>query len=254
VICAPGAGYAQLDVTSDTTQTAVEKQQADALDHLVGRFVRGETPLLRGTLQAHDNASALGPPTSKDADIPLGDAFATFEDGGSGTTQLFVHHLATKQFVQLAQHGGASTDIYMILPEGTTGGRFGTCDACAPAFSPAPDSVDIADAQVSYQGAYSVTPMTISVTTSLAAVPPCSLTFADLAPMAPDSFVLEGAEMVSHVSSIYVVDPNAQCSDATPYTIDLYVNANAPWIFGVRNYKAGVTQQVCHQDPPGNAP
>jgi len=197
----------------------------------------------RGTLQADDNASAFGPGYA-DQSIPLGAAIADLQlnlnvGPGSPGSSLFVYSLPSQAYVQLQQPASDpnTTNVFMIEADNSSGGRFGPCLGCAPSFASLPMTFDLNGVS----GTYADVGLKITVSTKLAAVSPCTLTFADLKtlnfPTAFESFMPSGSVLVWHTSGAYT-EPGSQvgCAWADPYSIDLFFDPDHPWVFGVRNY------------------
>jgi hypothetical protein len=256
VSCDAHGGQAQLDSTTDPTEKAIEQQAASFLDGYVGQFVRGEAVLYTGTMDATTgNDVAPGSPAGS----------ATMKGGGmfgaltlsTGSSQLMVLDPAQQNYLIFSQSSGSpQTSVSPIFGYLTTGGNLVTCASCFPSLSKRPASIDVtslsATAQTEWEGE-----VYANVAANLTAVAPCSITYADIAAVngksdvvSGASFQAEGPDMVWHMSGVYNDAPNLQCGNATPYTLDLYVTTATPWDFGVRNYTAGATTRVCHQDPP----
>ncbi len=248
--CGPGSGLGLSD-SSDPVRADAERRGLSTLDFFVGRFLSGRVPVYRGTLQARDNASALG---STDDDIPLGPAVADLQLGidngvaGVGDS-LFVFRPSLKKYLQLHQPVSApgTTLVFMILDEGTSGGAFGPCQDCAPRFADLPQNIALNGAS----GSNTELGFATTVSTNLERAAPCSLTFEELETLdsweSSPMFESRGGEFVLHLSDQYV-DRSSEgdpCWPGTRYTIDVFVNASKPWIFGIRNFVAGSQFVAC---------
>jgi len=248
--CGPGSGSGRSD-GSDIVRAYAETLGLATLEALVGQFVGGGSLVYRGTLQADANESAFGPGHS-DQSIPPGPAIADLElnvDNGPGGlgSSLYIYSLPTLAYVQLQQPASDpdTTNVFMIDAYNQTGGQFGPCLGCAPSFASRPTMLDLKDVS----GTYVSIGLKTTVSTKLAAVSPCTVTFADLkilnAPSAFVNFVPSGNELVAHSGGAYHESQNQQCGWSYPYSIDLFFDPDHPWVFGVRNYVASKRYMFC---------
>jgi hypothetical protein len=255
--CGAGGASGQSD-GSDPVRAAAVKKQLDALEQIVGRYVRGASPVYRGTLAAHDNQSVFGlagnPQLYHDENIPMGEVLGGVDFDGNGAS-LILHSVASHKFIQLAQPAdkAATTDVYMILDESSNGGRFGTCASCVPSLRTSPAAITLDNLTVSGQVEYVPQPLVINVTAALTLASPCTVTLAELATLdtkagAMKAFTPVGGEIVQHVSDVlFTPDAGTSCGTAYPYTIDLFVDRTHTWIYGVRSYVAGTPYPMCQR-------
>jgi hypothetical protein len=251
-VCDSFGGHAQTDDASDPLRAAIEKGEVGILDGFAGRFVRGETTLYGGTFQAQSSTGPAPGSPLHTAQIPDGNVVAAL-DPSSAKTQLFVHSVAAKNYIQFAQESDPNvTSVFMILGEDTTGGLSATCTSCFPKLNLQPQAIDVDNLSVSAPTEWAGE-LRISATAHLRAIAPCTMTYDELATVdarTAGNFAPSGDEMVWHKAAVYNDAPNEQCGNATQYTVDLFIATTHPWDFGVRNYVAGQTTYVCHQDHP----
>src|SRR5262249_10011120 len=127
----------------------------------VGRWLRRDAVMYRGTIEAKDNQGLGQPPPPPgqagftDQTIPSQPAFATLEAAkqilSSGTNYddarvLAVHGTTTHQYVSLSQVAAQPglTIANMILGDTSVGGNDATCNGCAPGFAALPANLAIA--------------------------------------------------------------------------------------------------------------
>jgi hypothetical protein len=153
-------------VDPNASQDAQASAQGLAkLEDLVGRWLRGDVVVYRGTVHAHDNASALantevyGPrPDGVIADQPAlaaldlhptrgGDFSPVREDGPGQSATLVVHATTDKLLFTLGQSDAQTTTTLASFIEGdhTTATLATSCDGCAPSFwaKPATLAIDL---------------------------------------------------------------------------------------------------------------
>lgn len=256
--CGPGSGTGASG-SNDPVRADAEQHALRTLDWFVGRFVSGKVPVYRGTVQAHDNTASAFGAGNIDGDIPLGSAIADLQLGldngpaGQGDS-VFIFSPSTKKYLQLHQPANApgTTQVFMILDEGTSGGRFDSCLDCAPRFADLPPTIVLDGVS----GRDPESGFATTVSTSLARVSGCSLTFEELLTLDSSEslpmFERRGDEFVLHLrDSSFAADPSFatgtadSCRLATGYTIDLFVNASQPWRFGFRNFVVGEQYTAC---------
>jgi hypothetical protein len=256
----PDAGYYDYD-------TPVAKQAKTAglalLDGYVGKYLRGDSTVYRGTMSAHDNQSVLDESISgtsghtHDQSVPLGIAVASLTLAGD-TATLAVHGVTSLKFVDLWQDTkspSTTTSVGIILGDGESGGNSGTCSGCVPSFIARPPTIDFANIESTQvvnltsgigTRAHDVTLHTYA-TAHLTLVTPCELTFEDIAGLSGVAFTPQGDDMVSEFhGSAYSEDE--YCGIAY-YTIDLYINAANLADYGVRNFHQTAPDGGCGGAP-----
>jgi hypothetical protein len=260
-----------------TVQNYAQAQGLQFLDSFVGSYLRGDTTLYAGTLQASDNQSVLGLDCAgakcRNESINEGSAIGSLAVS-SGVATLTVHSLADHKYVVLTQSKSDAnvSSVSIVLPDSRQGGNTGTCTKCVTDFLAKPSSisfkdlVSIADVAVN-PGTDGGTgaPLSTHATGSLTLSHPCSLTFNDLVelnsmnglpisnngyePSVMNTFVLQDdGDMVATVQgSVYAYVGEEYCT--TSYTIDLYVNPSNLADYGVRNFQTfkpdASYEQVC---------
>ena len=181
------------------------------LDWLVGRYLRGDVKVYRGTAKSHDNASALantivyGP--RPDGDIPEGQAIALLDvrtatsgdwypshpDPQGESAYLVVHAVPASLHFILEQPTGTPglTEASLLSPVATTASLVMSCTGCLPSFASAPQTISFKDLTTTGtatvfmgyagQGGHDVS-VTETVTSSadLTRESPCALGFEDL--------------------------------------------------------------------------
>ena len=255
--CGPGSAYG-LSKTDDPVRSFAEATAMAALEAWVGRFYNGTSPVYRGTLEAHDNQSVF--PGFTDQTIPLGPALADIRPVTGGPEgdglSLFVYSDVTDRYIELQQPtlDPQTTNVFMILSKGTTGGRFGGCTDCASPFANAPSTIDAKSASVVYSGEGASAPLAITVSTTLAIVSPCDLQYADLVRLngwqrfdgsQTDAPIDDTGIEVLHSGGRYSPPGSSRCPLSTPYKIDLFIDRAHPWVFGIGNYEASVPSVFC---------
>src|SRR5258706_9460001 len=103
------------------------------LDHAIGRYLRADALVFRGTAEGQDNQSQLD---GFDGSMPRGTALASLEFDGDDAV-LTVHDLDARKYVVLTQHQSQPgvTEVGQIFDELTIGGNTATCTGWAPGFS-----------------------------------------------------------------------------------------------------------------------
>jgi hypothetical protein len=260
-----------------TAQGYAEAQGLRFLDTFVGSFLRGDTTIYQGTLEASDNQSVLGQDCAgvrcKNESISEGSAVASLAVT-SGVATLEVHSLADHKYIVLTESKSVAnvTNVSIVLPDSSQGGNSGTCTKCATDFVSKPSAITFKDlvstAQVAVNpgvtdggtGAALSTHATGSLTLSA----PCALTFNDLVELnslnglptsnygyqqnVMNTFTQQGGDMVATVQgSVYAYIGEQYCT--TSYTIDLYVSLSNLADYGVRNFQTfkpdASYEQIC---------
>jgi hypothetical protein len=248
------------------------------LNDLIGQYLRGDVPVYRGTVEAHDDEGQLH--GGVDGTIANSPALAALRFASAARAvspcQANLDLTGNAAILELASLGGdGDVTLEQIDSDPATtwaslvGGNgcflAGTCSHCAPVLAekPAVFAVDRLMAvgalpQSAGAGAPKVDVHTV-VTTDLHRVSPCSLTLDDLrvinSRMGEDPswnayqrgqwsrLVPVADEMVLNDSEIVMSPDGATC---TPYTADLFFKRDRPADYGVRNLKLGMPQP-CEQ-------
>jgi hypothetical protein len=241
---------AALDASA-SAEVMAEAQGLAFLEGFLGPFVRGEVPVYRGTLTAHDNQSVLGPPPVdgglgfEDQSIPEGAAVAALSVTPTSAS-LAIHSFAQHEYVVLEQDQSTPgvTSIGIILGDAVSGGNSGLCNGCVPAFRDKPAILDFPNASATTVVNIGVGTMNKDVTlhtyaaASLELVPPCGLTMDDIAELNASSgvtFAQSGSEWVAEWSGTAARDLLGYSYCVAPFTIELYVSASNLAVYGVRN-------------------
>jgi hypothetical protein len=250
-----------------SVEAQAQTQGLQALDSFVGPYLRGDIAVYRGTLSAHDNQSVLASPSNdgspgyKSQTVPEGPAVASLAIAG-GSATLSVHSTTEHKYLVLQQdtkNASNTTNVGIILPDGSGGGNTGTCVGCVPDFGGKPQTIafeNIVSTQVVNIGAFAgeeleggpdnddVTLHTYG-TASLTLVPPCGVAFDDLAELNASNgltFALQGDQMVTQMTG-YAYMSGEYCEVA--YTIELYVSTTNLADYGVQNFQQLPPQEDC---------
>jgi hypothetical protein len=238
---------------ADYEQIAVAAKMG-VLDRVVGRYVRGDLRIYRGTASAHDNESVLGDPQfpTNRAIFP-GLAMASLEYGG-GEAFLTVVSPCQQEWVQFSQfpyNGHLTIDQHTIHTNSELDGysndlSYGCVD-CLPSFFGLPQALSWTDLELAPDGL----PYRSSSSANLQLESPCDLTWEELvaidgpefggagSPPGLEGFQRVGDEMVRHESgqAVQYLPEGSPCPELiVDYEIDLYVNATNLADYGVRGY------------------
>lgn len=277
--------------------SAPQQEQANAaglrtLDFLIGRFLRGEVTVYQGTATAHDNWSALvnsivsGP--RPDGVIPQGPALALLQvrpaterdwdpwnPNATGTTAtLVVHGLPPDQHVIFRQHSvePGITEVGLLSGVATTVNMVASCSGCVPDLAGKPATIAFSDATatgptrvfIGYAGDgghYEDLTAKVTASVDLETLPPCALTFEDLAVLnsatGPNevgltlrAFKQSGNEMVYATGGSFTVGGTPMCPLVQSYTMELYVDLDDLGHYGTRNFVAGTPSVQCVPGAP----
>jgi len=251
------------------------------LDDLVGRYLRGDVLVYRGTANAHDNAGVIGEaaqsPNFSDETLPDGPVLAGLElrpaspddysppkqnVSGDAAILTLVSALAHKHLIlsqALAQQ--SVTEATQLTNETSSNllrGLVTACTSCAPKFWSQPGAIVLEDLMTS--GVYSVLPpsgpavdvtLHTFVSAQLTLAAPCSLTYDDLVVLNGERnmaiFALEGSQMVWHYMG--TIEPSHSWADGCwfgqPYTLDAFIDPSDLSHYGVRNFKLGTPVREC---------
>jgi hypothetical protein len=227
------------------------------LEGFLGPYVRGDVSVYGGTWAAHDNQGVLGPPPMdgstgyENQTIPEGPAVAALAVTSTDAT-LTVHSLTQHEYMILeqAQSTPGVTSIGIILGDTVVGGNSGTCSGCVPAFRDKPMAINFHGVSATsvvnidvYSDADNVTLHTYAAA-NLELLPPCSLTFEQVAELNASSgvvFAQVGSQWVAEWSGVATAGPPYYCS--VPFTIELYVSASNLAEYGVGNVQ--LTENGC---------
>jgi len=250
--CGPGSGSG-LSHSSDPARAEAERLGLDLLERLLKPLLTGTVPVYRGTLVAHDNASVLGDGLS-DQNIPLGSAVAELyldQYAEGARSDLFIISTATRQFVQIQQPALApgTTNVFVIRDEsGSTPLLSGPCQACAPGLADSPPTIVLNDTS----GSDAELGLTITVSANLSLTAGCSLSSTELvaldslaSPLSLSGFEHKAGELVMPMSGHYPRLEPGQCGLITTSTIELFIDASRPWVYGVRNYAVDSQHNAC---------
>lgn len=262
-----------------------ESRALQGLDRLIGRFLRRDAIVYRGTVAAEsvdaaDNSTFPHTVTTRLVAGPALAMLATVGDGPGEATFLQIHSLGANRYAFFEQRSSQ--------PETTWGRPFGdgdpedalrfdmsdrSCTSCAPTFASHPEAIDFAPidtkgvAATSQAGGMVDVPIETKVTAKLEAAPPCTLTWEELARLVPQvepgnvfypsldaaSFQVEGDELVAHRLNYYDGPTGEPCtygnhpysSERVEYAIDLWIKRANLARSGVRNYREISRRLVC---------
>jgi hypothetical protein len=178
------------------------------------------------------------------------------------------------QHVIFRQHSiePGRTEVGLLSGIATTASMATSCSGCVPDFSGKPAHIAFTDIAATgqmtvymgyaYDGGHNVD-VTAKVTASadLSILPPCSLTFEDLAvietatgpnevDITMNSFKQNGNEMVYSTGGSFNVGGSAMCPLVQSYTIELYVDLDDLGHYGTRNFVAGTPSVRCVPGTP----
>ncbi len=236
-------------------QGTIEADALSSLDQLIGRYVRGDILIYRGTVTEHDNQTVYG--LDADGSIAFTDAIATLSSSDANFF-LFIAPLcqdALAVFGQL-QQDPTTTLAYPIgrtMSDELDGGCTGSC---APSFASKPSNiawtnVTFSDASLHPQ------PFQSTSTVDLRQQPPCSLTWDDVASASSPTVYPEasfglgefrrvGNEMVYQYTGTWSGPAAAggPCVPLFSFSIDVFVNLSNLADYGVRNFSLTPTGQM----------
>ena len=204
--------------TAASEQAQAEARELVALDALVGRFLRGDVLLYRGTLAAETTATpamVTNPPRpTGHTEVAEGPALAMLErrlpyvgdwypaqpsvDLTTEIAYLLVHHLTAHRYVVFAQSGTPATttwagglgfddDVQVVV---TNDFLDSSCMDCAPSFAAQPTTLSLSALQTTGtvsafdSGVYYDVRVETKTTANLELASPCTLTWDDLAVLA----------------------------------------------------------------------
>jgi hypothetical protein len=264
-------------------QARAEAAQLATLDRLIGRYLRGEVLVYRGTMHAHDNASALANPEAggmrPDGAIAEGPALALLQTRMSSrgdmnppplgrSAFLVVYDLAERKHVIFEQPQARPrvTEVSLVTPFVTTAGMITSCTACAPNLWETPASIALGELTATgvvsvFMGTAGKDGRQVDVTArtvasaALTNAAPCTLQFQELVLLSsspgPDeleltltSFTPSGDELVWHTAGAFDT-ASTPCPTTTPYKIDVYVDTHDLSHYGTRNFTLGTPGQAC---------
>jgi hypothetical protein len=186
--------------------------------------------------------------------------------GSRGTTEavLVVHGIVSTNHVIFAQTDAdpATTWTSSVQSDDSSSLFLSSCATCAPDFltvTPASIAFGLtATGTVTNAGGTSIS-TTTSATVALTRVAACDLAWADLVVLntmqGPDvfgadqglrDFMLVGQEFVAHTQQAFSSPTVGKCEMVTPYSLDLFVDANDFGKYGVRNFAVGTPHGECN--------
>jgi len=255
---------------ADTTYLLPDEPQTDALrtlDFLIGRYLRGEVRIYRGSVSAHDDLSVASP-TLTDQAIAPADALATLSfsevpgDGHAAT--LVISPLCQTAQLVVSQNESAPTGSQFGIEDGSPSADMfaAACVGCVPDLFSKPATVTWSDLQL--ENTEWQHPVQFGSTASLEQLSPCALTWEELALVrgldwnsearlegekqassdaSEESFDLSqfhrvGDEMVYEYAGMgFVAMPTRQvCEPMYSFTLEVYVNLSNLADYGVRNF------------------
>lgn len=267
-IATPTLPIAPTGTDSASVQAIAIAADMQILDDLVGRYLRGDAPVYRGSASARDNLSAFNPPPPAapiytDTTMSSDQAIAALViDLNAGTATLTVTSPCEQELIHVIQDRAAPgiTQVNGVLATIAYGGWTATCTTCVPDFFGQPATLSWTDADATYdQGAPLPTNHIVS-TASLQRESPCDLDWAQLVAIDANwitygpqlglgNFARVGNEMVwQHTGSVTLATPSAHgaCDGlSVPYTDELYVSASDLGTYGVRSYVAKEPVSYC---------
>jgi hypothetical protein len=251
------------------------------MDALIGRYLRGEVAVYRGTLSAHDHvafadgrAEELGP----DHDIPSGPALARLgmrtatesdwappKKGANGhLASLVIRAADSKRYVGVAAlDSEPGTTFSTAVAEARQYAPLaGGCVECGPDLAGQPAAITFdgltttAIEQIYRDSHYVDVIVSTTVTARLTRVAPCDLRYEDIftadeitgpeysAPSLENG-IDSGDEIVWHDTGTLGSPSGHQCVPITDYTIDRFVRKADLGVYGARNFVLGATRMVC---------
>jgi hypothetical protein len=241
--------------------------QHDALEHTIGRYACGTTPLYRGTFSASDSYTNA---TLKDSQViasleTTDDAtldFLTCTDTVMGVRALIIGQTAgDRTSIRFFQRltGSATTYVSLVRTPGSTwSGTSAACAMCLPdLIGAAPATMTIGSGH--YDGRLcDATSFSVTASGQLSKVATASLD--DIMAINeivgdyrwPGSkFALVGREQVATVDGLFVepeVGAGCMATRNTAYHVDWYVNVDDPRQRGLRNFRVDSPQiECCHE-------
>jgi hypothetical protein len=269
----PGAPSSPPSAEEQRVFGIVAPQHLAQLDHLVGQYAKGTTPVYRGSFSARDNRGSVEPSIGDDVlsttDAVASLATAPVPGGGASAETLTVFSPTDHRHVALTQtttQTGTpqSTTVSMVLDDGVSGGVTASCAGCAPAFAQGPTSIAATDPVAT--GTWGTgESMTVSVSGSLSRMGAATLVFDDVVHLNQASYsdaqaiqklAPSGGEMSATLEDELheptTVPPGKsfyECHHVTSYAIDWYVTRANLASYGVRNLRIEKAQTCCVTGP-----
>ncbi len=258
------------DAPSGTDPASVQAiavaQDMRILDDLIGRYLRGDAPVYRGSASARDNGSAFNPPPPAapiymDTTMSSDQAIAALVlDASAGTATLTVTSPCEQELIHVIQNRAAPgiTQVNGVLATNQYGGLTASCTSCVPDLLGQPAMLSWTEADATYDQGAPLPTNHITSTAALQRESPCDLDWAQLVAIDANSitpgfdmgnFARVGNEMVwQHSNSVSLATPSSlgACDGLyVPYTDELYVNASNLGTYGVRKYIAHTPVSYC---------
>jgi hypothetical protein len=249
-----------------SVQAIAVAQEMRILDDLIGRYLRGDAPVYRGSASARDNGSAFNPsppaaPIYMDTTMSSDQAIAALVlDASSGTATLTVTSPCEQELIHVIQNRAAPgiTQVNGVLATNQYGGVIASCTSCVPDLFAKPAMLSWTGADATYDQGAPLPTNHITSTAALQRESPCDLDWAQIVAINANSitpgldlgnFARVGNEMVwQHSDSVSLATPSSlgACDGLyVPYTVELYVNAYDLGTYGVRKYVAHTPVSYC---------
>jgi hypothetical protein len=251
-----------------SVQAIAVAQEMRSLDDLIGRYLRGDAPVYRGSASARDNGSAFNPPSPAapiymDTTMSSDQAIAALVlDASAGSATLTVTSPCEEKLIHVIQNRAAPgiTQVNGVLATNQYGGLTASCSSCAPDLLAPPATLSWIEADATYDQGAPLPTNHITSTVALQRESPCDLDWAQLVAidansitdgsgLALSNFARVGNEMVwQHADSVSLATPSSHgaCDGLyVPYTDELYVNAFNLGTYGVRKYVAQTPVSYC---------
>jgi hypothetical protein len=251
-------------------------EQLIMLDHLIGRFLRGDVPLYRGTASAHDNTGEIyagnvdgvipeGPAVATLVEAPLEESdFTPVRQGVMGRGAfLGLHGIGTDLAVFLIQ-SDSTPDLTEVSWVNWVNGQHLAglgCSGCVPSLWDRPAALAFAEIDASN----TTSAGHVFVSADLVRTDPCSLSFEELAEISAGTGPIDASfGMTLYKSSgryrVYPVGGdldvgvendvpgaggNGSCTLQVWYTGEVYVNVDDLSDYGVTNLVLNAPEEAC---------
>jgi len=239
----------------DPARAAANTAAFQFLDEMVGRYLRGEAPVYRGSATAHANVDAVGNVSDQTMQTSSARA-ALIADAVIACLTVFSAPERERIFFQQQQALPATTFVSTIVPNGTYGGgplfpvnasNSATCTACAPDLASKPAALAWQGLEAVAASGSDAAPLDVTSSVELQRVSPCALTWDDVAAVSADYSTdllapppSDGVVVKTIVGSVVtkVATPRMCDGIQVQYTIDAYINTVNLADYGVRNFTA----------------
>ena len=246
----------------DPVHAAANAAAFARLDQLVGRYLRSDVAVYRGSAKANANVDVSY--NVRNVTLQTSSAHAALSVG-AGVAGVTVFSASERERILFQQQAAlpGTTFVDTIAPNGTYGGgplwplnasSAASCTACAPDLASAPASLVWQGLEAIAASGSDAAPLDVTSSVNLQRVSPCALNWDDIFAVSADyTFDLPaeppaGGEFVQTISgSVETKAASFRTCDGirVPFTIDVYINSENLADYGVRNFTALAATSTC---------